>query len=244
MKIKTLMTAQYTNTKFHGKTDKLFSKPDELQNLKKLPLNPEFYSKYKNIDIKNIQLDVDKIKKLGIPNLQLVDNKGFRGESLSADRNYKFLPLIKKYGIDTVVDLRTADYTNKYKEKCNKFGLKYLHIPIDAKTVPDREIIDNLPLLFKTIENGNFYIACAQGKHRTDIAIAMNYLFNPKYKGAPPVMHGHVENGKMRIQDIFTRANSVYKNLTPQDKSTLGWNKEFDEAFKIRKNKLVEFNEQ
>ena len=56
-------------------------------------------------------------------------------------------------------------------------------------------------------------------------------------------MYGHVENGKMRIQDIFTRANSIYKELTIEDKAMLGWNKEFDESFKQRKINLREFNE-
>ena len=56
-------------------------------------------------------------------------------------------------------------------------------------------------------------------------------------------MYGHVENGKMRIQDIFTRANSIYKELTTEDKAMLGWNKEFEEGFKQRKINLREFNE-
>ena len=231
------------NTSFASKPDKKFA-ANGLKSctLKKLPENAEFYKKYNNLQL-NYSKYFKKIKELNIPNLQQIDNKGFRGESLSADRNNKYLPQIKKYGIDTIIDLRTADYTPRYNKLCKDLGFNYFHIPIDSKTISDREIINNLPVLFERLEKGNFYIACAQGKHRTDIAIALNYLFNPKYKGEPPVMYGHVENGKMRIQDIFTRANSIYKELTIEDKAMLGWNKEFDESFKQRKINLREFNE-
>lgn len=209
-------------------------------------INLDFWNKYCTYPIRNYQKPVnfEKIKGLKIPNLKQIDNKGFRGESLSSNRNAKFLSQIKKNGISQVIDLRTADTTNRYKINCKEHGLTYHHIPIDAQTTSDREILDNLPKLFKLLENGNFYIACAQGKHRTDIALALNYLFNPKHSKTPPEMIGHVKNGKMRCQDIFTRANSLYKEMTPQDKQMLGWTEKFDKEFKLRKQELVKFNEQ
>ncbi len=247
MQIKNKQNLQIRNIKFSSKNKKdiiiNYTKPHISKNI---PTNIEFYKTYQNIGIitpKFNNIDFEKIKQLGITNLKQVENKGFRGESLSADRNNKYLPQIKNYGINTIIDLRTSDYTEKFKHKCENLGFNYYHIPIDSKTISDREIINNLPSLFKKLDDGNFYIACAQGKHRTDIALALNYLFNPKYKGNPPTMHGHIENGKMRTQDIFTRANSIYKELNNNDKNLLGWNKEFDENFKIRKQKLVEFNE-
>lgn len=232
------------NTNFTAKPDKKFiaNCPDVSNTLKKLPQDADFYKKYNNLQVDSAKL-FKKIKELNIPNLQQINDKGFRGESLSAEKNQKFLKQIKNYGINTIIDLRTADYTEKYSKRCQELGFKFYHIPIDSKIVSDREIINSLPILFERMEKGNFYIACAQGKHRTDIAIALNYLFNPKYKGEPPVMYGHVENGKMRIQDIFTRANSIYKELTTEDKAMLGWNKEFEEGFKQRKINLREFNE-
>lgn len=247
MEIKNKFTTRIKQINFTSQKDKnSIAKYIKTNPVKNAPSNLDFYKKYKNIEIikpKFTNIDFAKIKELGITNLKQIDDKGFRGESLSAERNNKYLPKIKNYGIKTIIDLRTSDYTEKYKQKCEKLGFNYYHIPIDSKTISDREIINNLPQLFKQLDNGDFYIACAQGKHRTDIALALNYLFNPKYKGEPPIMHGHVENGKMRIQDIFTRANSIYKSLTTEDKNILGWDKEYDEAFKIRKQKLVKFNE-
>lgn len=209
---------------------------------KNLPVNADFYAKYNNINFKS-KIDFAKLKALNIPNLEIVENKGVRGESLSADRNYKFLSKIKECGIKQVIDLRTADYTQKFEQKCKNFGLDYMHIPIDSKRTPAREIINNMPKLFKAIDDGNFYIACAQGRHRTDIAFAMNYLFNPNTKNIPK-MYGHVKNGKMRCDDIFTRANSIMKELTQEDKIKLGWTEEFENSFKERKKNLIKFNEQ
>lgn len=207
-----------------------------------LPVKSEFYTKYNNINIEP-KIDFEKLKALNIPNLQVVENKGVRGESLSADRNYKFLSKIKDYGIKQIIDLRTADYTEKFAKKCENFGLKYTHIPIDSKNTSPREILDNLPKLFKLLDDGNYYIACAQGRHRTDIAFAMNYLLNPKTKEIPK-MYGHVKDGKLRYDDIFARANSLVKNMTQEDKKILGWTPEFESGFKERKQSLIKFNEQ
>lgn len=182
------------------------------------------------------------LRQAGIPNLQLVYNKGVRGKTLSSSHNTKFIPIVKDCGIDTIIDLRTADYTPKFKNKCDIFGLKYYHIPIDKKDVPDREIIENLPLLFKLIERGKFYIACAQGKHRTDIALALNYVFNPK-QDIPPYMSGHTFCNVADMEDINRRLNSVYKAMTDEDKSKLGWNGDFEKEFLHRKHILKTYSE-
>lgn len=209
--------------------------------VKKLPVKADFYKKYNNLNINNV--DFESLKQLKITNFQIVDNKGVRGESLSAKRNYRFLSKIKEYGINRVIDLRTADYTPKYKLKCNSNGLDYMHIPIDAKTTPAKDIIKNLPKLFKALDEGKYYIACAQGRHRTDIAFAMNYLFNPKAQKVPK-MYGHIKDGKLRYDDICSRANSIMKEITPEDKQKLGWTVEFEKDFEKRKQTLIKFNEQ
>ena len=192
---------------------------------------------------KNILINFDNLKKLGIANLQAVGNKGVRGESLSASRNFKYLSKMKENGIYTIIDLRTDDHTEKFKDKCTRFGLNYIHIPFDEKKTGDREILDNLPVLMSKLDEGHFYIACAQGRHRTDIALATNYLFNPKHSKIPPTMYGHLKNGQLRCQDLFTRINSLYKNMTNQDKEKFGWTEEFEHDFIERKKRLKLYNE-
>ena len=196
------------------------------------------YSQYfTNFYEQNKVINFFQLQETGIPNLRLVYNKGVRGETLSASRNTKFIPIVKASGIDTVIDLRTTDCTAAFKDKCHKFGLRYFHIPIDKTQVSDREILDNLPTLFRLIDRGKFYIACAQGKHRTDIALAIHYVFNPKQK-IPPYMSGHTKNNITDMEDINRRLNSLYKAMTPEDRFRLGWPKDYDAEF-LRKKKIL-----
>lgn len=190
----------------------------------------------------NSGINYPELKKAGIPNLKLIFNKGLRGETLSSPKNDKYLRLLKNCGIDTVIDLRGGDFTPKYKQKCDKFDLKYLHFPIDKDTISDRIILDNMPELFKILEDGKYYISCAQGLHRTDIALAINYVFNPKQK-VPPVMEGHLNNGVVDLSDINRRLNSLYKAMTPDDKIKLGWNENYDAEFLRKKRVLKTYNE-
>ena len=180
--------------------------------------------------LQNNVINFAQLQKLGIPNLQLVYNRGVRGATLSSPQNTKFMPAIKRCGIDTIIDLRVSDYTHTYKEKCDEFGFKYFHLPIDKKNTPDREILDKLPTFLKLIERGKFYIACAMGKHRTDIALAINYAFNPRQK-EPPLMSGHTRNYVTDMEDINRRLNSLYRALTPEDKLKLGWTEDYEKEF-------------
>ncbi len=190
---------------------------------------------------KNKFINFAELLKTNIPNLQLISNKGVRGETLSA-KSPKLLKFIKDCGIDTIIDLRTTDYTKAFKEKCVKSNIEHIHIPIDKKLVPDREILDKLPELFEIMERGKYYIACAQGKHRTDIALAINYVFNPKQK-VPPFMSGHTKNHVTDMADINRRLNSLYKAMTKEDRIKFGWPDNYDIEFQRKKRIIKTYSE-
>ncbi len=192
--------------------------------------------------LQNQIINFSSLKNLRIPNLEIVYNRGVRGETLSASRNTRFLPIIKKYGVDTVIDLRSSDYTKNFKDKCENNGLKYFHIPIDKAQVSDREILDKLPEFFELIKQGKFYIACAQGLHRTDIALAIYYVFNPNEK-VPLVMSGHTEKHITEMADINRRLNSLYRAMTPEDKERLEWPANYDKEFVRKKHILKTYSE-
>ena len=75
--------------------------------------------------------------------------------------------------------------------------------------------------------------------HRTDIALSLFYIFHPKAQ-TPPILYGHVSDGKLRYDDIFQRAGSIYHNLTEADKARLGWGDTFDREYAERKKALRE----
>ena len=186
--------------------------------------------------------DETKSQQLGITNLHTLRENGVRGESLSVKKNKHFLPKIKDCGITQIIDLKTADFSNKFGETAKSYGLEYHHYPIDSSVTPTREIIDNLPSLFEDINRGNFYISCAQGMHRTDIAMALNYIFNPLSEQTPPVLYGHQTEKGLRSDDIMKRVNSVFRELNESDKEKLGLKNFDEEAFKKRKSRLLDFN--
>jgi len=72
----------------------------------------------------------------------------------------------------------------------------------------------------------------------TDIALSLYYLFNLVAK-EPPILYGHIRDGKLRYDDIFQRAGSIYYKLTVTDKNRLGWDETFDREFINRKKALI-----
>lgn len=114
----------------------------------------------------------DSVLTLPIANLARVRGNIVRGETLWASRNRKYLSSVKEAGVDTIIDFRTADYTDMFSEFCDKKGLDYRHFPIDKANVADEEIFKVMPILFELLDKHNCYISCQQGLHRTDIALA------------------------------------------------------------------------
>lgn len=190
----------------------------------------------------NRRINFLQLKQSLIPNLELVYNKGVRGESLAIPKNAKHLQAVKNSGINTIIDLRTSDYNDNLCKKCQNLNLKYLHIPIDKSKESDRAILDNLPKLFDAIKNGKFYISCSDGKKRTDIALAINYVFNPSEK-VPPYMSGHTKNNITDIADINKRLNSLFKSMTSEDRKTLGLPDDYEREFLRKKHVLKTYSE-
>ena len=183
------------------------------------------------------------LQKFNIPNFAVLPNNSARGESLSSPKNRKYIKFLKNKGIDTIIDLREKYKSESYEQLCKEHGLKYYNIPIDSSSVSDEDVINSLPLLFKLINKGGFYIACAQGLHRTDIALSLNYVFNPK-KQDIPVLYGHERSFGLKVDDISRRLNSVKNKISDDKLSELGWeNREkFEHTFTERKNELYSFN--
>ncbi len=192
-----------------------------------------------------VQSPTDKIKnieELNIPNLHIINGNSVRGESLSHKRNKPYIKSMAEYGIERVIDLKTSDHSDSFQYLVESNGLEYYHFPIDSDKKDVREIIDCLPKLFETINKGNFYIACAQGLHRTDIALTINYLFNTKANEEPPILYGHVSKNGVRYEDIFKRTNNIFKSLTEEDRKILGLVDFDEEAYKAKKSMLMKAN--
>ena len=176
-----------------------------------------------------------------VNNFHALPNNSARGEVLSSKRNRFFLKELKKLKIDTIIDLREKYSSSSFPELCAEHNLNYFNIPIDSHNIPDKKILDKLPEFFKIMNKGGYYIACAQGLHRTDIAMSIDYVFNPREK-AVPILYGHYRNNEFKFEDIARRLHSLRKNMSKQYLKKLGWDEEFYEEFQKRKAALKDYN--
>lgn len=182
----------------------------------------------------------DSILALPIANIARVRGNIVRGETLAASRNRKYIEAIKEAGVDVIIDFRTADHTDKFAEVCAGYNLECYHFPVDKANMSDEEMIKTLPRLFELLDTRNCYISCQQGMHRTDIALAIYYMFHrPEIV---PDLRGHKKNGSLRCEDIMRRLNSLFATLSQINEEETGI-KIFNEAeFRRRRKLLLETN--
>ena len=125
----------------------------------------------------------ESLKQYPIVDLAPVYDKGVRGRTMSGRGSNWLLAKVRDAGVKVIIDLRTADHTNRYERNVAEARLEYHSlpiVPIDGKNTGVHQIIGSLPLLFVLMDKGGFYIACAMGRHRTDIAIALYCVMLPQ----------------------------------------------------------------
>lgn len=154
----------------------------------------------------------------GIENIDTI-YEGMRGTTLSSRHNMRHWTTVVESGIKTIIELRKEDHSNRLCQMCVKHGIRYFEFPIDSYNVADENIAPKLPNLFSAIDEGAFYIACAMGLHRTDLALSIYWIFHGANKGLPPpFLKGHIENDTIVINrvhnKIFRRLNSLYNYLS------------------------------
>ena len=160
-------------------------------------------------------LDVEKVLSTGIPDLAPVYG-GFRGRTLSSSRQLHAWNTLIEAGIKQIIDLR-ADYTSDfYRELCDKSNIAYFHYSVSYEEVG--QMAKLFPEFCRLIDSGCFYIACAMGLHRTDIALCTYWVFYAADKGiAPPEIRGYRKAGGHTTGKIMRILNALYKYWTNQN---------------------------
>lgn len=169
----------------------------------------------KSPTVQTTALDVEKIISTGIPDLAPVYG-GFRGRTLSSAKQLHAWKTMMEAGINQVIDLR-ADYTSDfYSELCRKSGIAYFHYSVSYEEV--EQMARLFPDFCRLIDNGRFYIACAMGLHRTDIALCAYWVFYAADKGiAPPEIRGYRRADGHTTGKIMRILNALYKYWTAQN---------------------------
>ena len=139
---------------------------------------------------------------------------------------------MKEAGLKQVIDLRQDYKGDRYKETCEGNGIAYYHYPVHKGKETIANMVKEFPKFCELIDRGDFFISCAQGLHRTDIALCTYWVFYGADKGKePPVLVGYLKEKGHDTGKIFHVLNSFYDYLTEQN----GKEPMSIEAFKERK---------
>lgn len=113
------------------------------------------------------------LPEIKIKNFGQMDERFYRGAQPKKEEDYKALAAI---GVKTVIDLQAnpKSYERKFVES---LGMRYVNIPMEAKTYPTEEQVQTFLKLVDDPETGTFYLHCAGGRHRTG-AMGAVYRFN------------------------------------------------------------------
>lgn len=159
-------------------------------------------------------LDVEKILATNIPDIHPVYG-GVRGRTLSSVRQAYAWPSIIEAGIHTIIDLRADGIYSRLQQLCDEYGIRYFYYPVDKQATLVEKMIEQFSDLCRLIDEGNFYIACAQGLHRTDIALCTYWTFYAADKGiAPPDIRGYLREEGHDTSKIMRVLNAFYNRLS------------------------------
>lgn len=168
---------------------------------------------------------------------------GARGTTLSSRHNMRHWQTIVDCGVRTIIELRDKDHSDRLCKMCETYSISYFAFPLDSHSVPDEVIASRLKEFFELVDNGDFYIACAMGLHRTDMALSIYWIFHGADNGInPPILKGHIENGNLVLDKlnnkVFRRLNSLYDYLIENNIVQVPDR----ETFTQRKRDLIDFN--
>ena len=181
-------------------------------------------------------LDIKRALDTNIPDIHPAYG-GLRGRTLSSSRQLYAWKTLVEAGLKQVIELR-ADYkSDLYKDLCEKSGVAYFRFPVAINMI--EEMAELFPELCEKIDRGNFYIACAMGLHRTDIALCLYWVFYAADKGiAPPRLHGYLKADGRGPEKILRMLNAFYRFKTEKE----GQKPIPEDVFKERKEVIIELN--
>ena len=124
------------------------------------------FGKSKNVKFPNV-----KIKNFG-----QMDDRFFRG-ARPDDNDYAALAAL---GVTTIIDL--TDNSRQYEEPAVKAaGLRYVNIPMEDKSTPNMDQINQFLKVIDDPATGKFFVHCAGGRHRTGVVGAVYRFTHDKW---------------------------------------------------------------
>jgi len=112
----------------------------------------------------------EKLRVPGIPNIGRVNDHLYRG----AQPRLQGLAELKKFGITTVVDLRSEDPGKIAweRQQAESLGMRFVHIPVSGWSPPTDEHVIQFLSLFHNDPKEKIFVHCRFGDDRTGVFVA------------------------------------------------------------------------
>lgn len=105
-----------------------------------------------------------KFPNVKIKNFGQMDERFFRGARPKAE-DYAALAQL---GVKTIIDL--TDNSREYEQpEVEAAGLRYVNIPMEDKSYPSMNDVNQFLKVINDPETGKFFVHCAGGRHRTGV---------------------------------------------------------------------------
>lgn len=176
-------------------------------------------------------MNIERILQTKIPDLTPVYG-GVRGRTMSSSHQAYAWKAMMEAGLKQVIDLQQDYDGDRYKSTCLSHGIGYFHYPVHKGKEYVANMVKDFGKFCELIDRGDFFISCAQGLHRTDIALCTYWVFYGADKGKePPVLVGYLKEKGHDAGKIMHVLNAFYSLLTEQ----IGVEPMSQEVFKERK---------
>lgn len=159
-------------------------------------------------------MNYSRLQQTSIPDLAPVYG-GARGRTMSSRHQLYAWRALKEAGVKTIIDLRLTDHTDRLPALCKEYEMQYFHYPVDTSAEAIARMVELFPQFCQLIDSGDFYIACAMGLHRTDIALNAYWLFHGIDNGLqPPEIRGYRQEDGHTTAKLNRVLNALYAAFT------------------------------
>jgi len=162
-------------------------------------------------------MNYERLQLTHIPDLAAVYG-GARGRTMSSRHQAYAWRALQEAGVKTIIDLREKDKTERLPALCDEYGMRYFRYPVDTAAEAIAKMVELFPQFCELIDADDFYIACAMGLHRTDIALNAYWLFHAADMGLqPPEIRGYRQEDGHRTDKLNRVLNALYAAFTEHD---------------------------
>lgn len=156
-------------------------------------------------------MNIDRLILARIPDIAAVYG-GARGRTMSSKHQRYAWPALVEAGVKRVIDLRGMDKSDHLPDLCQEYGLDHYHYPVDNDRETIASMVEKFPEFCSLIDQGDFYIACAMGLHRTDTALVTYWMFYAADRGIDaPQLHGYLKEKGLTTDKMMRIINAFYK---------------------------------